>query len=138
MGIAAGGLIKQAIERDTYDPKIWDMDRTILFNVSVLNSNCFKHYTGLNPLETPVTARTYAHAGMPYFKKKSVNELDHSEEEKTGERRKATEDVDLSTKNPVVVLDRDGVSREFTPVSVLERKLREMRLNGAKEADNAE
>ena len=68
MGLAAGGLIKQSIAKDTADPKKWDRERTAIFNVQILNSDAFHQVTGRFPPKTPVSAAEYAKAGLPFFK----------------------------------------------------------------------
>jgi len=66
--IAPGGLIKQCILEDHYDASIWERERMICFNVQVLNSSFFRQVTGVEPPKTPVTAKTYADQGLPFFK----------------------------------------------------------------------
>ena len=65
MNIAAGGLITQSIVRLPRD----DYKKTVpvTFNVQVLNSASFKYVTGKNPPRSPVSAKTYADAGYPFF-----------------------------------------------------------------------
>ncbi|XTI83544.1 hypothetical protein V2W45_113993 [Cenococcum geophilum] len=65
MGIAAGGLIKQAIVRDT--GRKWLATQTKTFNMQVLNTLHFRHVTGFQPSEPPIDARTYATYGYPFF-----------------------------------------------------------------------
>lgn len=66
MGIGAGGLIKQTIVKDRYEPHVWDPDGSTIFNVQIRNSAAFKSVTGEDPPETPITAETYAEHGFPY------------------------------------------------------------------------
>lgn len=68
LGIAPGGLIKQCILEDTYPAKIWERDHTICFNVQILNSTMFQQVTGKKPPSTPISAKTYADAGFPFYK----------------------------------------------------------------------
>lgn len=65
MNIAAGGLITQSIVRLPRG----DYKKTvpITFNVQVLDSASFKHVTGKKPPRSPVSAKTYADAGYPFF-----------------------------------------------------------------------
>jgi hypothetical protein len=65
MNIAAGGLITQSIARLPRG----DYKKTvpITFNVQVLNSAGFNHVTGKEPPRSPVSAKTYADAGYPFF-----------------------------------------------------------------------
>ncbi len=67
LGVAPGGLIKQCIVEDTYPAAIWERDRTICFNVQILNSDMFQRVTGKAPPATPVSAKTYANAGLPFY-----------------------------------------------------------------------
>jgi len=67
MGIAAGGLIKQTIVRDTNVPTIWDTENSTIFNVQILNSVAFEAITGKAPPKSPVTAKTYAAHGYRYY-----------------------------------------------------------------------
>ncbi|KAI3325518.1 hypothetical protein HD806DRAFT_552804 [Xylariaceae sp. AK1471] len=90
MGIAAGGKINQTIEKDTDDPKIWATSSTITIPVHVLTSAAFRGVTGREPPPCPISASTYAAAGLPFFNLpekpttisgdfdavKSVNEID--------------------------------------------------------------
>jgi hypothetical protein len=68
MGIAAGGLIDQAIVRDPGRHK-WDGSQTKISNVQILNSLHFQHVTGSRPPEPPIDAATYAAYGYPFFSK---------------------------------------------------------------------
>jgi hypothetical protein len=67
MAVAAGGLIKQSIHRDTYDPETWDPSSTITFNVQILNAKFFQKLTGKAPPKCPIGAKTYVSAGLPFF-----------------------------------------------------------------------
>lgn len=67
MGVAPGGLIKQCILRDNNPASIWERDSTICFNVHILNSDMFQQVTGKAPPSTPVSAKTYADEGLPYY-----------------------------------------------------------------------
>jgi hypothetical protein len=66
--LAAGGTINQVINTDEGNPKSWDADKTILFNLQLLDATLFKQILGIDPPETPVTATTYAQHGYPFFK----------------------------------------------------------------------
>jgi Tfp pilus assembly protein PilF len=67
MGIAAGGSIKQQIQRDTYGPDIWDQDAKRMVNIRIVNSAAFQKITGKLPPKTPVTLETYKTNHMPWF-----------------------------------------------------------------------
>ena len=68
MGIASGGLIQQSIREDNMASHKWDQERTVIFNVQILNSDAFYQVTGLPPPETPINAAQYAKEGLPFFK----------------------------------------------------------------------
>jgi len=65
MGIAVGGLIKQTIKQDRYEPTSWETDCTAIFNVQILNSEHYRELLGKTPPKSPVTAATYAGYGFP-------------------------------------------------------------------------
>lgn len=67
MSIGAGGTINQVILADPYSPYSWDTEKTILFNVQLLDANCFKAVLGIDPPQTPITAATYAELGLPFY-----------------------------------------------------------------------
>jgi hypothetical protein len=137
MGIGAGGIIRQYICKDDNDPNIWDSDSGTIFNVQVLNSADFKSVTGEDPPETPITAKTYAEHGFPYYAiydekpsgikgdfsgVKSVAEKD-LEGVPSLEKAKAVAEVIEDTNNPVVLLDEKGKHIGFRPVSVMKEEL---------------
>lgn len=137
LGIAIGGLIKQTIHEDRYSPESWDSDSGTIFNVQVLNSAVFKSITGVDSPETPITAKTYAKHGFPYYDiyneapsgikgdfsgVKSVAEKD-LEGTPTLEKAKAVAEVIEDTDDPVVLLDEKGKFSGFRPVSVMKEEL---------------
>lgn len=65
MSLAAGGLINQMIVTDAGNPE-WIKLQTKVFNVQMLNSYHFRHFTGLPPLNTPVSAKTYIDQATPF------------------------------------------------------------------------
>lgn len=67
MAIAAGGLIKQSIHRDSYDSETWDPSSTMTFNVQILNAKIFKKATGKTPPKCPINAKTYLSKGFSFF-----------------------------------------------------------------------
>jgi hypothetical protein len=137
MGIAAGGLIKQTIVNDNNNPTIWDTGNGTIFNVQILNSAAFEAITGKAPPKTPVTARTYAAHGYPYYdiydEKPSGIKGDFSgvqsvaEKDLQGvpalEKAKAVAEVIEDTNNPLVLLDQAGGYTGFRPVKVMEEEL---------------
>lgn len=66
MGVAAGGLIDQAVVRDSGKHN-WILTQTKLFNVQILNTLNFQHVTGFPPPQPSIDARTYAKYGFPFF-----------------------------------------------------------------------
>jgi hypothetical protein len=65
MAIAAGGFINQGIvrfEKDDYQKSI-----PVTFNVQILNTACFQQVTGKKPPRSPITAKSYADCGYPFF-----------------------------------------------------------------------
>ena len=136
MGIAAGGLIKQCILPDHEPASIWDTDRSIGFNVQILNSDSFRQVTGTNPPETPISIATYAEAGLPFFQiwnetssikgdfsgVKSVKAIDDGKKKK--KKGKAQEIVEEAPWfGTVVTLDPEGKTMKFVPVSEMEKEL---------------
>lgn len=67
MGIAAGGQMEQSIYPDPYGPDTWDNARTGRVYVHIVNSMLYEQITGQQAPSTPITARTYAEHGYPWF-----------------------------------------------------------------------
>ena len=67
MSLGVGGLIKQSILRDPHPSSAWDSDNTAMFNIQLLSADVFERVTGMAPPPSPVTAETYAAAGLPFF-----------------------------------------------------------------------
>ncbi|KAF7554773.1 hypothetical protein G7Z17_g2655 [Cylindrodendrum hubeiense] len=67
LGIGAGGTIIQHIERDTYDPAIWDVGNSKILNIQIIDSTTFRSVTGLDPPKSPISAKTYQEMGLPFF-----------------------------------------------------------------------
>ncbi|KAM0080756.1 hypothetical protein ACKRZS_007079 [Fusarium odoratissimum] len=68
LGLGAGAKIQQHIERDTNDPRIWDLSSSRIINVQFLDARSFRLVTGHAPPETPITADMYAQMGLSFFK----------------------------------------------------------------------
>lgn len=68
MGIAMGGKIEQAIQKDFEDPNSWLKGHTMIIPVQILNSTAFRQVTGVDPPPCPIDASTYAERGLPFFK----------------------------------------------------------------------
>ena len=68
MSVGAGGPIHQSIIPDPFDPSSWDLCGTLSFNAQIVNSEIFRSITKRDPPPTPISARTYAESGFPFFK----------------------------------------------------------------------
>ena len=141
MGVAPGGLIKQCILEDCYSVDSWDRDRTILFNVQILNSERFRYFTGLEPPKTPISAQTYAEQCLPYYKiwdEKSSVEGDFGALESVqtvnktkgkgkgkgkGGNNSSSEHHVTSVNQPVILLKPDGSHLSFRPVAELNQEI---------------
>ena len=67
MGIAAGGRMEQALYPDPHGADTWDNAKTGRVYVHIVNSMLYEQITGQKAPPTPVTARTYAEHGYPWF-----------------------------------------------------------------------
>jgi hypothetical protein len=67
LGLAPGGRIKQEIAEDPYGLDAWDTASSSRCFVHLLNSECYREVTGRSPPPTPVTAKAYRKAGIPWF-----------------------------------------------------------------------
>ena len=144
LSVAPGGLIRQCILEDNYPATIWERERIICFNVQILNSTLFRQVTGIEPPETSISAATYAARNLPYFKiynetssikgdfqgVKSVKEIDKAKAQEwnlgmPGEDEEP-EYPQPPTRNPVILLNPQGIHMAFRPVSELKEELRRM------------
>ncbi|KAI0595101.1 hypothetical protein F4775DRAFT_387263 [Biscogniauxia sp. FL1348] len=157
MGIAPGGRIVQCIRKDPYDPAIWSRDTTLAVPVQILNSAGFRAVTGRDPPPSPIDARAYAAAGLPFFQLdesawagsaiagyfpslQSVNEREQAlgvaggPEEKVAPRlvqlvrRPRRVHVDLArVRDPQGLVSPAGPHREFRAVEDLRKEVEEDR-----------
>jgi hypothetical protein len=67
MGLAAGGRMKQKIYPDPHGIHTWDAGNTARIFVHIVNSELWREITGEEPPATPVTAKSYAAHGLPWF-----------------------------------------------------------------------
>ncbi len=67
MGLAAGGKMKQKIYPDPHGIDTWDETNYGRVYVHIVNSMMYREITGNEPPATPVTARSYTDAGLPWF-----------------------------------------------------------------------
>lgn len=68
MGIAAGGAMSQRIYPDPYGIEVWDQQASGVAFLYLVNSRQYQAITGEPPPPTPITARTYAEHGLPWFR----------------------------------------------------------------------
>jgi len=67
MGLGAGGRMKQKIYPDPYGVDVWDRTLSGSVTVHIVNSEDYQAITGTPPPPTPVDARAYTAAGLPWF-----------------------------------------------------------------------
>jgi len=67
MGLASGGLMRQAIYEDEYGIDAWDMENSSRCFVHLVNSESYASITGQRPPHPPVTKKEYAQYGIPWF-----------------------------------------------------------------------
>jgi hypothetical protein len=67
MGLAAGGRMKQKIYPDPHGLETWDASSSSRVFAQIVNSELWREITGEEPPPSPVTAREYATAGLPWF-----------------------------------------------------------------------
>ena len=151
MGVAAGGRIFQSIVRDPYSASKWNKDATIVFNVQILNALCFEQVTGRAPPATPISAKTYADQGLPFFELyeepsnvsglfdnvKSVAEIDGKEEKHytyplqpiknhlspPNAKDDASSNNEDSSDKSDTIINPEGPLHEFRHVSEIEAEL---------------
>ncbi|KAG4435392.1 hypothetical protein IFR05_009135 [Cadophora sp. M221] len=135
MSIAPGGLIKQAVVRDTYPANDWDLDNSIIVNLQLINPVVFESLTGMKLPPTPITAAIYAKSGFPYYAineeptgivgkfegMKSVDQMDRENRQQTALHKQ--EDKILTR-----IIPLSNLHRTFTPVSQMVEKLKKSSL----------
>jgi hypothetical protein len=67
MGLAAGGRMKQKIYPDPYGLDVWDPYARARVYVHIVNSAMWREITGEAAPPTPVNAKSYTSAGLPWF-----------------------------------------------------------------------
>ena len=67
MGIAAGGSIKQQIQKDTYGVDSWNTKRKRSLTIHLVNSLAYKAITGIDPSPSPITVADYQRAKIPWY-----------------------------------------------------------------------
>lgn len=67
MGLGAGGTMEQKVYPDPYGMDIWDPSASTRVFVNIVNSEMWQQITGEAPPASPVSARSYIDAGLPWF-----------------------------------------------------------------------
>jgi hypothetical protein len=67
MGLAAGGRMEQSIYPDPHGADTWSNTKTGRVYVHIVNSMLYQQITGRRAPHTPVTAKTYAEHGYPWY-----------------------------------------------------------------------
>jgi hypothetical protein len=67
MGLGAGGRMRQRIYPDPHGVDTWDQDSYGRVFVHIVNSRLWREITGEPVPPTPVDARAYTNAGLPWF-----------------------------------------------------------------------
>ncbi|MBK7948899.1 MAG: hypothetical protein IPK00_09175 [Deltaproteobacteria bacterium] len=67
MGLAAGGRMKQKLYPDPLGIDAWQSIPSGRVFVHLVNSEAWRDITGEAPPETPITAKSYRRAGLPWF-----------------------------------------------------------------------
>ena len=67
MGLGAGGLIDQKLYPDPFGADCWDSASTGRIYVHIVNSRMYAEITGRQAPESPISAKTYAEHGLPWF-----------------------------------------------------------------------
>jgi hypothetical protein len=67
MGLAPGGRMRQEIYPDHFDMDVWDLRSSSRCFVHLANSLAWRSITGDSPPTAPLTSKSYAKAGIPWF-----------------------------------------------------------------------
>src|SRR5262245_1186355 len=67
MGLGAGGRMKQAVYKDSFELADWDLERSSRCFVHLVNSLVWRAIAGHHPPTTPPTANQYTKAGLPWY-----------------------------------------------------------------------
>ncbi len=67
VGLGMGGRMKQEIYRDRHGLDVWDLGNGSRCFVHLCNALQWREITGTNPPQTPVTAKEYERARLPWF-----------------------------------------------------------------------
>jgi hypothetical protein len=125
MGLGAGGKMTQSIYPDPHGIETWDAENYGRVYVHIVNSMMYREITGEEPPATPITAKTYAQYGFPWFdlyddhlgdiaapdtlsKVKSVKEMD-AEKGFTAQQDDSSVDVGYVVKYNVGKADKNQI-----------------------------
>jgi len=117
MGLGAGGRMRQKIYPDDYGRGTWDAANYGRVYVHIVNSMTYREITGEEAPPTPVSAKTYAEHGLPWFGL-------YDEEKKTLKASKA-----LSKVRSIKTVDQGkgfGPQQDDAPVEVPASKVRKL------------
>jgi hypothetical protein len=67
MGLGAGGTMEQKVYPDPYGVGTWDEGSSARVFVHIVNSEMWQQITGEPPPPSPVSARSYIDAGLPWY-----------------------------------------------------------------------
>ena len=67
MGLAAGGRMRQEIYPDPHGAQTWSQEARGRVCVNIVSSLLYREITGEAPPPSPVSARSYSQAGLPWF-----------------------------------------------------------------------
>ena len=107
MGLAAGGRMTQSIYPDPHGIDTWDPEARARCFVHIVASEAWRELTGEEPPATPITAKTYAQHGYPWFELDDAHQpaLPGSEKlasvKSIAEKDTATFGAPLSDESPV-------------------------------------
>ncbi len=125
MGLAAGGRMRQKLYPDPHGLETWDPASAGRVFVHLVNSALWREITGEEPPTTPITARSYANAGLPWFELyDEEREALDSQPILAGVKGTAAIDQEKSTR-PLV----DDKSVEPWPLRKLWRRVRKSRVH---------
>lgn len=67
MGLGAGGRMRQEIHPDPHGAEVWDTSAGGRLFIHIVDAGLYQRITGRPAPETPISARTYAEHGLPWF-----------------------------------------------------------------------
>ncbi len=73
MGVGAGATIRQKIYPDPYGVDTWDPEKFADVHLFLVDPEQFREITGQDPPASPISAKTYADLGLPFFELQDHN-----------------------------------------------------------------